>query len=128
MPWSAKAQKLLEDPYAPAGRAGRGGLWAAVEAIQKAQDALGDKKADLPELSERYRERAKALDLYVDAYRRYCWDVKSIDDYRIAPFHILATENKTWLGENHIWHMETIAKYMASTDPIFVATNHLLVD
>jgi protein phosphatase len=138
MPWSAKAQKLLEEQYAPVGRAGRSGLTMVVEAIEKAAAALGDKvidvkaessqKADLSELLERYRTRADALNLYTDAYRRYCWDVKSLEDYRIAPFHLLATEGKTWCGENHLWHLETIARYMTGTDPIFMATDHLLVD
>lgn len=138
MPWSAKAQKLLEEQYAPVGRAGRSGLELAAETIEKAVQTLGDKsidveaqssqKADLTMLLEQYQARREALSLYTDSYRRYCWDVNNLDDYRIAPFHILATEDKTWCGENHIWHMETIAKYMTGIDPIFMATNHLLVD
>jgi len=138
MPWSAKAQKLLEEQYAPVGRAGRSGLTMAVCAIEKAAAILGGKetsveaqtsqKADLSALLERYEARSEALNLYTEAYRRYCWDVKSPDDYRVAPFHILATEGRTWCGENHLWHMETIAKYMTGTDPIFMSTNHLLVD
>ena len=138
MPWSAKAQKLLEEQYAPVGRAGRSGLNMAVCAIEKAAAVLGgnetsveaqtSQKADLSALLERYEARTEALNLYTEAYRRYCWDVKSPDDYRIAPFHILATEGRTWCGENHLWHMETIAKYMTGTDPIFMSTNHLLVD
>ena len=138
MPWSAKAQKLLEDQYAPVGRAGRSGLPAVIEAIGKAAAVLGNRevnvkaessqKADLSVLLERYQARADALNLYTDAYRRYCWNVKSLDDYRIAPFHILATEGRAWCGENHIWHMETIAQYMNGRDPIFMATDYLLVD
>ena len=138
MPWSAKAQKLLEEQYAPVGRAGRSGLASVVDTISKAATALSattvdveaqsSQKVDLSVLLERYKERADALDLYTDAYRRYCWDVKSIDDYRIAPFHILATEGKTWCAENHLWHMETITKYISGTDPIFMETNYLLVD
>ncbi|MDR0435102.1 MAG: polynucleotide kinase-phosphatase, partial [Gracilibacteraceae bacterium] len=122
MPWSAKAQKLLEEQYASVGRAGRSGLASVVDTINKAAAVLGNRsvdieaqssqKADLFALLERYKNRADALHLYTDAYRRYCWDVKSLDDYRIAPFHILAIEGKTWRGENHIWHMETIAKYI----------------
>jgi protein phosphatase len=127
MPWSAKAQKLLEEQYAPVGRSGRSGLASVVNTISKAS-VLHSDNADLPALLERYQARADALNLYTDAYRRYCWDMKSLDDYRIAPFHILATEGKTWLGENHVWHMDTIAKYMTGTDPIFMATNYLLVD
>lgn len=138
MPWSAKAQKLLEEQYAPVGRSGRSGLALATDAIGRAIQALGDKsveveaqssqKADLTALFEQYAKRQETLSLYTDAYRRYCWDVGSLDDYRIAPFHILATEGKTWCSENHIWHMETIAKYMTGIDPVFMATNHLLVD
>ena len=127
MPWSAKAQKLLEEQYAPVGRAGRSGLASAIGAIGKAA-VLHSGNPELSVLLERYRTRADALDLYTDAYRRYCWDVNSLDDYRIAPFHILATEGKTWCDENHIWHMETIAKYMTGIDHIFMVTNHLLVD
>ena len=138
MPWSAKAQKLLEDQYAPVGRAGRSGLEAVVSAIKNAASALGDRsveveaqssqKADLSTLLEEYEARQETLARYTDAYCQYCWDVKGLDDYRIAPFHMLATEGKVWNGENHLWHMETIAKYMTGTDPIFMATNHLLVD
>jgi protein phosphatase len=138
MPWSAKAQELLETQYAPVGCAGRNGLSAAVAAIKNAADTLSSKtpdvelssnqSLDLEELREKYATRHKALVLYTDAYRHYCWDVKSVDDYRIAPFHILATEGRTWNGENHIQHMEHIAKYMTSHDPVFMPTNYLLVD
>jgi protein phosphatase len=138
MPWSAKAQKLLEEQYAPVGRSGRNGLAAAADAIKKAADILGDtavdreahsnQKADLSALLERYSERADALSLYTDAYRRYCWNVTRLDDYRIAPFHILATEGKSWCSENHIRHMEIIAKYVTGADPIFMATEHRLID
>jgi len=138
MPWSAKALKLLEEQYAPVGRAGRSSLASAVDAIGKAAIMLGNNVADAETLSnqkvglhallQRYQSRADALNLYTDAYRRYCWDVNSFDDYRIAPFHLLATEGKVWNSENNIWHMETIAKYMTGHDPIFMATDHLLID
>ncbi|MDR1537930.1 MAG: polynucleotide kinase-phosphatase [Clostridiales bacterium] len=138
MPWSAKAQKLLAEQYAPVGRAGRDGLASAVDSLKKAIAALGENAVKLEEESSRdvdlaallnaCKTRAETLNLYTDAYRQYCWDVKSLDDYRIAPFHILATEGKTWCGENHIWQMDAIKKYMTGTDPIFMATNHLLVD
>jgi len=138
MPWSAKAQALLEEQYAPVGRSGRNGLAAAVDAIGKADavwgggnvnvDTQSGSGVDLSALMKRYQARARALNLYTDAYRRYCWDVKGLDDYRVAPFHILATEGKTWCSENHVWHMETIAKYMTGTDPVFMVTDYLLVD
>ncbi|MDR2132562.1 MAG: hypothetical protein LBP30_04365 [Clostridiales Family XIII bacterium] len=27
---------------------------------------------------------------HTEAYLRYCWDVRGIEDYRVAPFHIRA--------------------------------------
>jgi len=138
MPWSAKARELLETQYAPVGCAGRNGLTAAREAIQKATETFkgnrssagsaSDQGVDLEKLLEKYTERRDSVMRYTDAYRRYCWDVNSLDDYRIAPFHILATEGKTWNAENHLSHMESIAKYMCGPDPVFMATNHILVD
>jgi protein phosphatase len=120
MPWSAKARELIIEQYAPTGRAGRSGLNAAISALENSQVA--------EELLKKFKNKAQTLEKYTEAYRRYCWDVKSIDDYRIAPFHILATEGKVWAAENHIWHMENIKKYITKTDPIFIATDYLEVD
>jgi len=62
------------------------------------------------------------------AQRKYCWPVNSIDDLKLAPFHILATEGKVHSDKNHIWHMDTIAKYCTQDDSLIMATNHILVD
>ena len=138
MPWSAKARKLVEEQYAPVGRAGGIGLKAVIEATEKALAASGGRDAgaatqpdgtvDLSELLQRCRARAEAVQLYTEAYRRYCWDVSSTDDLRVAPFHILATEDRVWSNGNHIMQMETIKRYMTGTDPLFMATDHLQVD
>ncbi|MDR0441113.1 MAG: polynucleotide kinase-phosphatase [Candidatus Accumulibacter sp.] len=142
MPWSAKARQLLEEQYAATGRAGRSGLAAAGEAVARTVERLGDapssrqriepgqssENADLRELLRACRARQEALSRYVDAYRRYCWDVASIDDYRIAPFHLLATEGKVWNGENHVTHMETIRRYLTGSDAVFIATPYKVVD
>jgi len=135
MPWSAKAQRLLIEQYAPVGRAGRDGLDAATVAIGRAiatqqsnSHGSPDQAVDLSALRDRYLARTEALTAYAQAYRRYCWTVNGLDDYRVAPFHILASEGKTWCGENHLWQMDTIARYLTATDPVIVATNHRLVD
>ena len=138
MPWSAKAQLLLEQQYAPTGRAGVSGLASAVDALQKAA-VLGGKSRevdgsvsgqnfDIGAVLECYSKRAGLLGKYVEAYRQYCWDVNGIDDYRIAPFHILATEGTVHCDKNNIWHMDTIKKYIAHTGSVLMATNHILVD
>ena len=138
MPWSEKAQELLEKQYAPVGRAGRDGLKAATEALRKlcqrknvsyeVPEGTSGQSFDPEELLSGFEQKKDAMEKYVDAYREYCWTVKSVDDLKIAPFHILAAEGQTFSDKAHIWHMETIRKYCTGIDSIFMATEYLTVD
>ncbi len=122
MPWSAKAQELLRHQYAPVAAAGRAGLGAASAVLETAQ-ARG---LEVEELLYKTRERQKSVEDYARAFGHYCWDVSGVDDLKLAPFHLLASEKATHLGQNHVWHMETLAQL--ASDPIFVATPFLEVD
>ncbi|MDR1105394.1 MAG: polynucleotide kinase-phosphatase [Treponema sp.] len=140
MPWSAKARALLLEQYGPVGRSGRDGLAAGIAALKQAISiqgpaasggaSVGGGGADMniAAVLEQFEQRRECLDQYTDAYRRYCWTVSSVEDYRIAPFHILATEGKVWNSENHLHHLETIRQYMTGIDPLFMATSHIVVD
>jgi protein phosphatase len=77
---------------------------------------------------KKYKTRREALTRYTEAYRRYCWPSPSLDDIRVAPFHILATEGRVWKDTNHIEHMRAVEKYIAGRDPIFIGTNYLAVN
>jgi protein phosphatase len=146
MPWYARARSLLLEQYAPVGKSGRDALAAGISALKQvfpnhdpAQEAPAEGAPLLPEkkgwpagmnitaVLEQFERRKECLDRYTDAYRRR-WDGSSIKDYRIAPFHILATEAKVWNDENHLYHLQTIRQYMTGVDPMFVATNHIAVD
>jgi protein phosphatase len=61
-------------------------------------------------LLHRFQGRAEQVKLYVEAYRHYCWEVKSLADLRLAPFHLLATEGAVHCDKSHRWHIETLAK------------------
>lgn len=113
MPWSAKAQELLRTQYAPVGAASKYALSAALATVSHTGQTA--------ELHQRLFARFKASARYVAAYSRYCWPVNSLDDYRLAPFHLLASEGRTYFDRDHRWHMETLAK-MTGEDPILVAT------
>jgi protein phosphatase len=142
MPWSAKARSLILEQYTPTGMAGRNGLAKAIETLQATKmpnTGKGVSNAalvsgtpgdmNIAAVLAEYQNRRECLEHYTEAYRRYCWPVASVDDYRIAPFHILATENKVWHNENHVRHLAVIHDYItAGGDPVFVSTNHLLVD
>jgi protein phosphatase len=124
LPWSAKAHELLRSQYAAVGAAAGAALHAAVTALEMANGHL----ADIAPLVERYRERNGLVAQYVSAYRRYCWDVQSVDDLRIAPFHILASESGVHASRDHIWHMETLGRLAHQDAGLILATPHRLID
>ena len=105
MPWSAKAQELLRLQYAPTGAAARAGLPVAIAALTAASG-----NPEIAALAEQFRQRELAADLYVEAYRRYCWTVTSLDDMKLAPFHLLASEGRVHSAMDHVWHMETLGR------------------
>lgn len=123
MPWSAKAEELLRHQYAAVGSAARASLAEAVAALEQA--AARGQGVDL---LERYRDRAEAAERYVDAYRRYCWDVASVADLKLAPFHLLATEGAVHSDRDHVWHMETLARICAADEDVLLATPYHVVD
>lgn len=107
MPWSAKAQALIQSQYASVGVAATHATVAAYTALENSL-ASG---VPVGELLEKFQSRQTASEKFVTAYRKYCWPVESIADYKLAPFHILATEGKTYFDKDHRWHMETIARW-----------------
>jgi protein phosphatase len=136
MPWSAKAQELLRSQYAAVGAAGRAALPKAVAALQQAADRLGSEtssgqstySSDVDEILGRFQNRGKAIDRFVTAYREYCWPVKSIDDLKLAPFHLLATEGKVHAAQDHVWHMETLAAICRHDPALLVTTPFKVID
>ena len=74
-----------------------------------------------------YTPQQNSLPSNIDAYRQYCWEVNSVEEYKLAPFHILATEGVVHRDKSHQWHMDTIAKFCEG-DRILQATNYKVVD
>ena len=65
---------------------------------------------------------------FVDAYRQYCWPVHSLDDLKLAPFHLLATEGTLHTDQNHVWHMETLAAICSHDPGLLVTTPFKVID
>ncbi len=123
MPWSVKAQELVRQQYAAVGAASRASLTDTVNLLK--QTALHNPEAEV--LLARFENRLNAAEKYVAAYRRYCWHVESIADLRLAPFHLLATEGKTYFDRNHVWQMETLGKLCAADDALLLATDYKII-
>ena len=124
MPWSAKAQELLRHQYAAVGGAARLGLAETVSVLEAASGRID---GDLTALLERTQARARGAERFVDAYRRYCWPVTSIDDLKLAPFHLLASEGAVHVDKDHLWHMRTLEELCAG-DELLHPTAHITVD
>ena len=106
MPWNAKAQGLLREQYAPVGAAAKLSLQHALEAVSQGA-ARG---LPLEELAVTLEQRQEDVGRYVEAYGHYCWNVESVEDVRLAPFHLLATEGRTYFDQPHAWHIATLAR------------------
>ncbi|NNE89601.1 MAG: polynucleotide kinase-phosphatase [Silicimonas sp.] len=122
MPWSAKAQDLLKRQYYPTVAAAKSSASALLEAISRAGNVEGLDK--LRAQSEVRLSNATLMEQTIDGY---CWAAVSIEDYRIAPFHILATEGRVHSDQPHTWHMETLA-LLAEADPILQTTGWRQID
>jgi protein phosphatase len=124
MPWSAKAQELLRRQYAAVGAAAQASLVEAVASLE----GLASSNGDAVPLIERHKQRLEAANRYVDSYRRYCWQVQSVSDLKLAPFHLLATEGQVHVQRDHVWHMEKLAELCRASDGLLAATPYKQVD
>ena len=109
LPWSAKAQGLLREQYAPVATAAQAALDAAIAATEAAQARGIEIGAELAHL----RAQRENAERYAAAYRAYCWETQGLEGVRVAPFHLLASEGKTYLDRPHTWHMEELARLAA---------------
>ena len=124
LPWSAKASGLLREQYAATGAAAR----AAMSEVLAVLQAAGERGAETAGLLERMRSRAEAVGDYVAAYRRYCWPVRAVDDLRLAPFQLLASEGAVHTDKDHGWQMATLAELCRAGGGLLLETPYQVVD
>jgi protein phosphatase len=124
MPWSLKAESLLRNQYAAVGAASEASFASLRALLAEAKDH-GLELGDLP---VEVTARASLARQYVDAYRRYCWPVRSVEDVKLAPFHLLATEGAVHADKDHVWHMQAMGKVCAADPPVLLATPYKVVD
>ena len=125
MPWSVKAQQLLQQQYAPVGASARIALAGAIASLETA----AERGLDVNPILDDYRQRAEAATEYVKAYQQYCWQVQSIADLKLAPFHLLATEGAVYFDKDHLWHMKMLTELCQNSEnDLLFATSYGVVD
>jgi protein phosphatase len=119
MPWSVKARQLLDSQYAAVGAAGSAFCASARETAGAALEPAHlepEARARLEVMHQRLTTRGDAIARYREAYAHYCWDVVGLDDLKLAPFHLLASEGRLHTDQPHSWHMQ-FAERLAASDP-----------
>ena len=124
MPWSAKAQALIKEQYAPVSVAGQIALKHAADVLTQS----GARGLAVQELQEQIAQRQDSVERYRNAYRQYCWEVTSLDDLKLAPFHLLAIEGRVCTDKDHRWHLETLKVLCDAAPDLLQATAYHVVD
>ncbi|MAG32287.1 MAG: polynucleotide kinase-phosphatase [Deltaproteobacteria bacterium] len=124
MPWSAKAKDLVRSQYAAVGAAAN----ASLPEARRVAEAAKTRGVDVDGLADQLSRREEVAAQYVQAYRRYCWPVSGLEDLKLAPFHILASEKRVHTDRDHCWHMETLAAICAVDPDLLLATPFREVD
>jgi protein phosphatase len=140
MPWSAKAQELVKHQYAAVGSAGSASLQEAIGTLERTAQRTDleryfrlppnstSRPFDVVAVLARQQDRLRWIGAYQNAYRQYCWPVVSVEDFRLAPFHLLATEGCVHVDKDHEWHMETLHVCCDSDPDLLISTPYRVVD
>jgi protein phosphatase len=125
LPWSLKASGLLRKQYAAVGAAA-GAVFPPALAALEAAAARG---ADVSATLARQRERAADASAFTEAYRRYCWTTDGLDGVRLAPFQLLAVQDRSLAGLPHDRQLALIDRLAAAdTSGLLHTTRRLVVD
>ena len=124
LPWNLKAGALVSRQYAPVGAAAIAATNAATEALALAE-ARGVAVGDLLTTT---RARTDDATRYQAAYNRYVRPAAEIDDVRIAPFHLLASEGSVHSDRDHLWHMAQAHRVAAADPTLVLATGHRRIE
>jgi protein phosphatase len=124
LPWSAKADDLLRTQYAAVGAAAT----TTLRAERAVLDAVAARLDEGHPLAARAQERLTMAERFVDAYRRYCWDVDGLDGVALAPFQVLAGERAVHALTPHPWHLAMAQRLVAADPATFRATAAVEVD
>ena len=112
--------RYTPSPSFSVGAAGVASLEAVIKVVEQSPVAAG--------FSQIYSQRLDRLRKYREAYRRYCWPVTTLADYRLAPFHLLASEGTVHIDKTNRWHMETLHRLAAFDSEFIIATPFLEID
>lgn len=102
LPWNLKAKELISSQYAHVSEVALQDRQKLVEKLALAKINGWNVEAWLAE----FKMKEKNAVVFRDVFQNYCWDTQGVQGIKIAPFHILAHQGKTYFEQPHLWHME----------------------
>ncbi|URD60711.1 polynucleotide kinase-phosphatase [Sphingomonas sp. KRR8] len=124
LPWSMKAGALVRGQYAAVGAAAITGLDALSQALSSARS----RGVAVDDLAEAASARLNDAVRFRAAYNRYVAPFAGIDDLKIAPFHLLASEGSAHSDKNHLWHMAAAHRLSTADPALLLATEYRRID
>lgn len=124
LPWSMKAGSLVRGQYAAVGSAAVAGLSALSDKLAAAQV----RGVPIEELAGSTAARLEDATRYRAAYNRYVAPFAGIEDLRIAPFHLLASDGAVHDDKDHLWHMAAAHRLAEADSELLLATQYRRID
>jgi protein phosphatase len=101
---------------------------AGLGALSEALEAARARGVAVDELADATTGRLDDAVRYRAAYNRYVAPFAGIDDLRIAPFHLLASEGAVHSDRDHLWHMAMCHRLAAADPALLHATAYRRID
>lgn len=124
MPWSMKAMSLIKQQYAAVGCTAH----LATQALQVALQQAQKRDINVNSLIAANETSVKNTKQFIQAYQNYCWGVESLDDIKVAPFHIMASASGLHTDQNHVWHMTLINRMVEQDSNLLRKTHYQVVN
>ncbi|GAA1035463.1 polynucleotide kinase-phosphatase [Virgisporangium ochraceum] len=125
MPWSAKAQGLIRDQYAPVGVAAGAALPAAVAVLDSTLGRSLEDPGALRALRSKFAERDANAAGFRAVIERYVWPVDGLKGLRVAPFAVLAGAGFAGVTRDNAWHLALADRLVAADPELFASTRRL---
>lgn len=120
LPWNAKGSGLLTNQYLPVLDSSK----SLNEHISKALENV----SNLDAIKEEVATNLNNINKYKEQLENYCWD-SNITNIKIAPFHLLAHEKKTFFNKTHEWHLNHFNELIdMKENDLFEKTPYVIVD
>lgn len=120
LPWNAKGSGLLTNQYLPvldSSKSLNENILNSLEGVDNLDSIKDEVKTNLENINK-----------YKEQLENYCWD-SDITNIKIAPFHLLAHENKTFFNETHEWNLNHFNELIdMEENDLFIKTPYVIVD